>query len=61
MQGMLIPRWCLYPDGAYTHSKGCLMAGFAYSWVSLQHYAVNLRGGGGGGGVNLKCIDAYAV
>ena len=30
------------------------------SWVSLQQYAVNLTGGGGGG-VNLKCIDAYAV
>jgi hypothetical protein len=26
-----------------------------YSWVSLQHYAVDLMG------VNLKCIDAFAV
>jgi hypothetical protein len=27
-----------------------------YSWVSLRHFAVNLTGG-----VNLECIDAYAV
>ena len=26
-----------------------------FPWVSLQHYAVDLMG------VNLKCIDAFAV